>query len=63
MVQTDPIADMLTIMRNGLMVKKESVKCPYSTVKEGILGVLVFTLAGALQEDKLQVTTARFTAR
>ena len=40
MVQTDPLADMLTIIRNGLMRSKESVICPYSKTKEGILAVL-----------------------
>jgi small subunit ribosomal protein S8 len=40
MVQTDPIADMLTVIRNGLMVRKETVECPYSTMKENILSVL-----------------------
>jgi small subunit ribosomal protein S8 len=40
MSQNDPIADMLTIIRNGLSARKESVKCPYSKLKEGILEVL-----------------------
>jgi small subunit ribosomal protein S8 len=40
MSQSDPIADMLTIIRNGLMIRKESVKCPHSKVKEGILEVM-----------------------
>lgn len=40
MVQTDPIADMLTVIRNGLMVKKESVMSHHSKIKEGLLKVL-----------------------
>jgi small subunit ribosomal protein S8 len=40
MVMTDPIGDMLTIIRNGLMVQKATVECPYATVKVQILGVL-----------------------
>ena len=31
---------MLTIIRNGLRIKKESVKCFHSNTKEGILEVL-----------------------
>ena len=41
MVMTDPIGDMLTIIRNGLMCRKATVECPYATVKEKILGVLL----------------------
>ena len=40
MVQTDPLADMLTIIRNGIMRKKNSVTCPFSKMKEGVLIVL-----------------------
>ncbi|NOZ22136.1 MAG: 30S ribosomal protein S8 [Planctomycetes bacterium] len=40
MTMTDPIADMLTRMRNALRNKKESVDVPASTVKIGILNVL-----------------------
>ena len=39
MSQNDPIADMLTVIRNGLVPRKESVKCPFSQTKEGILEV------------------------
>lgn len=37
---TDPIADMLTVIRNGLAANKASVTVPHSTIKKGILDVL-----------------------
>ena len=37
---TDPIADMLTVIRNGLAANKKSVKIPFSTIKQGIASVL-----------------------
>lgn len=37
---TDPIADMLTVIRNGLLANKETVTVPHSSVKTGILTVL-----------------------
>jgi len=37
---TDPIADMLTVIRNGLMANKETVTIPHSAIKVGILDVL-----------------------
>jgi small subunit ribosomal protein S8 len=37
---TDPIADMLTQIRNALMVKKTEVVLPYSKVKHDIAGIL-----------------------
>lgn len=39
-MNTDPIADMLTRIRNGYMAKKLSVSVPYSSVKERIADVL-----------------------
>lgn len=41
MVLTDPIADMLTRIRNGLVAKKESVDVPMSKTKAAILNILV----------------------
>ncbi|MER3483593.1 MAG: 30S ribosomal protein S8 [Meiothermus sp.] len=38
---SDPIADMLTRIRNGLVVRKESVDVPASKFKEQIAGILV----------------------
>lgn len=37
MSMTDPIADMLTRIRNALTVKREGVSMPYSNVKKAIL--------------------------
>ena len=37
---TDPIADMLTQIRNALMVKKTEVVLPYSKVKHNIASIL-----------------------
>lgn len=37
---TDPIADMLTRIRNALQVRRESVSIPYSKMKEAILRVI-----------------------
>ena len=38
---TDPIADMLTRIRNALMVKKESVEIPSSNMKKAIANILL----------------------
>ncbi|MDW8003104.1 MAG: 30S ribosomal protein S8 [Deltaproteobacteria bacterium] len=40
MAMTDPIADMLTRMRNGIMARHEYVDIPYSNMKIGILKIL-----------------------
>lgn len=40
MVSTDPIADMLTRIRNGADVRKESVTMPHSKVKESVARIL-----------------------
>jgi len=39
-MMTDPIADMLTRIRNALRVEKESVEMPASKLKEGVARVL-----------------------
>ncbi|CAA0080313.1 30S ribosomal protein S8 [BD1-7 clade bacterium] len=41
MSMQDPIADMLTRIRNGQMAEKKSVTMPFSTKKEAIALVLV----------------------
>ena len=41
MTHTDPIADMLTRIRNALTVKKESVEIPASKIKAAIADILV----------------------
>jgi small subunit ribosomal protein S8 len=38
---TDPIADMLTRIRNGYLVRKKEIKVPYSRVKQKIAEILV----------------------
>ena len=40
MTMTDPIADMLSRIRNGLQAKKKFVEVPTSKVKKSILNVL-----------------------
>ena len=37
---SDPVADMLTTIRNGQMVKLATVSCPSSNIKKDILAVL-----------------------
>lgn len=39
-MNTDPIADLLTRIRNGYMAKHGSVKAPHSKIKEEILKVM-----------------------
>jgi small subunit ribosomal protein S8 len=41
MSMTDPIADMLTRIRNGLMVEKKTVAMPMSKLKKSIASVLL----------------------
>jgi small subunit ribosomal protein S8 len=38
---TDPIADLLTRIKNGLRVKKKKIVAPYSKVKLAILKILL----------------------
>ncbi|MGI9214642.1 MAG: 30S ribosomal protein S8 [Gammaproteobacteria bacterium] len=40
MSMQDPVADLLTRLRNGHMAKKSSVVVPYSKIKQAILNVL-----------------------
>jgi small subunit ribosomal protein S8 len=41
MVSTDPIADMLTRIRNGLAVQKTEVRMPHSNIKQSVANILV----------------------
>lgn len=41
MVSTDPIADMLTRIRNAVMVNKAEISLPHSIVKETVARILV----------------------
>ncbi len=40
MTMTDPIADLLTRIRNGQMARDETVEIPFSRIKQEILRVL-----------------------
>ena len=40
MVSTDPLADMLTRIRNGAAVNKDSVSMPHSKLKESVARIL-----------------------
>lgn len=39
-ISTDPIADMLTRIRNAILVQKSTVEMPHSKLKEGIAKIL-----------------------
>ena len=41
MSMTDPIADLLTRLRNGAAARKEYVECPWSVMKERIVRVMI----------------------
>jgi len=41
MVMTDPIADMLTRIRNALVVKHETIEVPASNMKRAIANILL----------------------
>jgi small subunit ribosomal protein S8 len=40
-MQTDPIADLLTSIRNGLHAHKERIDAPWSRLKESIVKVVI----------------------
>lgn len=40
MTSTDPISDMLTRIRNAIMVRKSEITVPYSSIKESIAKLL-----------------------
>ncbi len=40
MVSTDPIADMLTRIRNAIAVRKDEVRMPHSNVKKSVADIL-----------------------
>ncbi len=41
MSMTDPIADLLTRVRNGSKARKEYIECPWSKVKERLVYVMI----------------------
>lgn len=48
MISTDPIADMLTQIRNAIMVNKAEVRLPHSVLKEKVAKIL--KTSGFLQD-------------
>lgn len=57
MIVTDPVADMLTRIRNALTAKKDTVDIPASNVKKAIAKILVdegFILNAEYVEDNIQ---------
>lgn len=55
MSMQDPIADLLTRIRNGYMAKKSMVTIPHSKIKENILSVLNHEgYIGAYQVNKTE---------
>jgi len=62
-VTTDPIADMLTRMRNAINVKREEVLVPVSKIKMEIAKILVKEgyLVGAVEEDRMIKLTFKMT--
>lgn len=51
MAVTDPVANMLTIIRNALKVRKETVDIPASKLNEKILGI--FKKDGYIEDVRL----------
>lgn len=60
-VSTDPIADMLTRIRNAIMVNKTDVSMPHSQLKETVAKVLVNN--GFLKDAKMEEEGGRRTLR
>jgi small subunit ribosomal protein S8 len=58
---TDPIADMLTVIRNGVLAAKDQVEVPHSRIKEGIAKVL--KAEGFISEAKVLDTKPARTLR
>ena len=67
MNMTDPIADMLTRIRNGLAANHETVSIPYSRVKEDITKILkqegyidTYKVEGEKVREKMIVITLKY---
>lgn len=54
-MMTDPIADMLTRIRNASLINKKEVTLPYSKIKFGIANILVSQGYLAKAEEKKDV--------
>lgn len=61
MVSTDPIADMLTRIRNAMAVQKTEVSLPHSKIKEAIARLMLSNkyLSGVDVEDGTVAKTLR----
>ena len=57
MSMTDPIADLLTRVRNGAHARKEYIDCPWSLVKEHIVRVMI--AEGFIQDCSVIETGAK----
>lgn len=55
----DPIANLLTVIRNGYMARKKTISVPYSKLKEEILKILTkerYISSSKLKEKELEIT-------
>jgi small subunit ribosomal protein S8 len=57
MSMTDPIADLLTRIRNGAQGRKEYIECPWSILKERVVRVLIDE--GFLQDSSVVETAGK----
>ena len=57
MTMTDPIADMLTRIRNGNVAMQDTVKMPSSKLKESLAGIL--KREGYIQDFRVHEETGR----
>jgi len=55
---TDPIAQMVSIIKNGYLARKKELQIPYSKFKEEILDVLL--KEGFLEKVKVEESKRRF---
>ena len=56
-ISTDPIADMLTRIRNAMAVNRREIDLPHSTLKETVAKILLSN--GFLREVKTEVEDGR----
>lgn len=68
MFHSDPIADMLTRIRNALLLRRESVEAPYSKVKENILEALkragfIHGFKVSQEEDQIKTKTLQISLK
>ena len=62
-VSTDPIADMLTRIRNAIAINKSEISLPHSNIKEAVSKILVETnfISGASVEGKVPLKELHLT--